>query len=106
MVSGPANTENLCSLVKALYENALFYQQSYFEILLISNIIVLIPEPVTTRPFDKALSSFQASSQAHISGPCRALRTLGEDLWQEEAVRSHSSPLVVWWVALPQAAQL
>ena len=31
MVSGTANTENLCSLIKALYENALVYLQLYFE---------------------------------------------------------------------------
>lgn len=61
MVSGPANTENLCSLVKALYENALFYQQSYFEILLISNIIVLIPEQ--SQP-DLLTKHFQVSRPA------------------------------------------
>lgn len=32
MVSGTAITENLCLLIKALCENALFYLQSYFEI--------------------------------------------------------------------------
>lgn len=44
MVPETANTENLCSLIMASYENALFYQPSYFEIIFMSDIITLIPE--------------------------------------------------------------
>lgn len=67
MVSGTANPENLCSLIKALCENALFYLQSYFKIFFfISNIIILIPEQSQLDLLTEHLQVSRASSQAPI----------------------------------------
>lgn len=44
MLSGTANTENLCSLIMASYENVQFYQLCYFKIIFMSDIITFIPE--------------------------------------------------------------
>lgn len=63
MVSGTENTENLGSLIIALYENALFYQQSYFEIIFMSDIITLMSEQLDL--LTEHLQVSRASSQAY-----------------------------------------
>lgn len=63
MVSGTENTENLGSLIIALYENALVYQQSYFEIIFMSDIVTLMSEQLDLLTEDLQVS--RASSQAY-----------------------------------------